>query len=348
MPALARTRSYQYLDIHTGTPGALADAVSVEFTIFDISTEAKRATPVQVYPVAPTVRVALDLVTDKLATGHYRTTWAPVDVGTFLHSRGRHRITWHWKLTALGTEYETSEEFDVVSAARSWGYALPSDLRDEGLTTTQATDQRLANVIQLSTQMIERYCGRWFEPRTQTFTLDADNQRVLNLPQPIVALTSVLIDTTAVEIADIEVYNRHLTESLTTPDDREIPKLEWSLEDLSYGGAWLFSPGVWTKGQKIVQVAGVFGYTDPDGSVVGVIPPMIQHACKLLVMREFPTMALDADTREDRQQRWRVVGDRTRDQAITMSPLAAGSITGDVTVDRILDSYRRLPRVTAV
>jgi hypothetical protein len=196
--------------------------------------------------------------------------------------------------------------------------------------------------------MIERYCGRWFEPRTQTFLLDADNQRVLDLPQPIVAMTSVKIDGTDVLLTDIEVYNRHLVEGLTTPDDRELPKLEWSLEDLSYGGAWLFCPGVWTKGQKIVEVAGVFGYTDPDDSVVGATPALIRHACKLLVMREFPTMNGDADTREDRQQRWRVVSDRTRDQAISMSPRAAGSITGDPDVDRILDGYRRLPRITAV
>ena len=38
MPSLARTRSYQYLDVYTGTPGVPTDAVSVEFTIFDVST----------------------------------------------------------------------------------------------------------------------------------------------------------------------------------------------------------------------------------------------------------------------------------------------------------------------
>jgi len=357
MPALARTRSYQYLDCYTGTPGVPADAYSVEFTIFDISTDARKAVPEQVYPVSG-ARSVLDVVADKVGAGHYRTAWAPVDAGTTLWPRGRHRITWYWKLTAGGTDYETSEEFDVVATGRSWGYCLPSDLRDEGLTTTEAGDQRLANVIQLATQMIERYCVRWFEPRVQTFQLDARQwfsprvvdgtiRRVLAMPQPIVALTSIAIADTPVALTDIKVYNRHL-EGLTTPDDREIPKIEWLLSYWSYGLAWLEFSSNFSQGLRIVDVTGVFGYTDPDGSVVGVTPAMIQHACKLLVMREFPTMSGDVDTREDRQQRWRVVSDRTRDQQVGLAPRVAGSFTGDPDVDRLLDAYRRISLAAGV
>ena len=344
MPALARTRSYAYLDVFTGSAGAVADAAVVQFQIFDISSDTKRATPVQIHPATAGQRTSLNVTTDKVSTGRYRTTWAPT--GT---SRGRHRVSWYWKLTADGTEQQTDEDFDVVDAARSWGYCLPSDLRDEGLMTTDAAAQRLANVIAIATQMIENFTGRWFEPRQMTFTLDANDQRVLNLPHPIISLTSVTVDTTAVELDDINVYNRHLAEGLTSPDDRAIPKLEWSTGDLSYGGAWMFSPGIWPKGQRIVEVIGLFGYTEPDAAdaVVGVLPLLLRHACKLMVMREFPTLT-DFDNREDRQRRWRIATEATQGVSQNFQAVPRGACTGDPEIDNLLLAFRKLPRVGAV
>ena len=92
---------------------------------------------------------------------------------------------------------------------------------------------------------------------------------------------------------------------------------------------------------------GVFGYTDPDGSGVGHTPELIRHVTKLLVLREIPTMT-DTSLREERQKRWRIVSERTRDQGYNLDPLRAhGGFTGDPEIDAILAAYQRPPQLGA-
>lgn len=59
-------------------------------------------------------------------------------------------------------------EFDVLAAgAGSYrsGYALVSDLRAEGVTEADSTDVRLARLLHLVSQYVDRMTGRFFEPR---------------------------------------------------------------------------------------------------------------------------------------------------------------------------------------
>lgn len=350
MPVLHRTRSYAFLDLWTGAAGVPADAYSIECRVYDISTPAKLLAPVQTYPAAVGSVFsahALDLVADRLDTGHYRITWTPGAT----EPTGRHRVVWISKQTATGAEAETTEEFDVVAVGTaSWGYCLPCDLRDEGLTTTDATDQRLVNVIALSTKMIEQYTGRFFEPRAQTLKVDGGGGHALQLHHPIISVTRVELlscfDALLTQIldTDLRVYNRHLTHGLVAPDDRNNPKIEMvALTTMWPASATpVIRPWSWPNSPLNVNVVGVFGYTDPDGSTVGATPLLIRHACKLLVMREFPTLTA-FDDREDRRDRWRLTSERTRDQARGMATRKGNGLTGDAEVDFLLDGYRRPP-----
>ena len=104
---------------------------------------------------------------------------------------------------------------------------------------------------------------------------------------------------------------------------------------------------MWLRGVQNVVINGLFGYTDPDGSPTGRTPELIRHVTKLLVLREIPTMT-DTSQREDRQKRWRIVSERTRDQGYNLDPLHAhGGFTGDPAIDAILAAYERAPQLGA-
>jgi hypothetical protein len=86
-------------------------------------------------------------------------------------------------------------------------------------------------------------------------------------------------------------------------------------------------------------------YTDPDGPGAGRTPELIRHVIKLLVSREIPTMT-DSSVREERQKRWRIVSERTRDQGYNLEPLhGQGGFSGDPEIDAILASYQRAPQL---
>ena len=291
------------LDVFTGTPGAVADAYALEFLITVVATGA------QVYPVSAGTYATVDLTADKIGTGHYAAAWT---VGA-AEATGRHRITWRWKQTVTDSWHTITEDFDVVetSANAGDGYCLISDLRDEGITTTQATDTRVMSRIRTASQMIERYCGRHFEPRAYSMSVDGRGQQALLLDQPVISVFGITFDTywegvpLDMDLADFRIYNRHLTDQLLSPDDRNAPKLElirfstWL--DLYPGGNSLTYR--WPSGTKNITVAGVFGYTERDGdSAAGRTPELLRHACKLMVIRELPLMN-DPDERDDRRRR---------------------------------------------
>jgi hypothetical protein len=331
------------------------------FQIFDISDDSKRASPVQVYPAttgdrAPVNVTALWPAGDKLATGHFVARWTPPATETI----GRHAIRWLFQATAGALEQTAREEFDVLpegSGSSPYGYALVSALREEGVTPTDAADARLARLILVASQYIDRVTGRFFEPRPMTLTVDGSGGRIQLLGQPIIAINSVKMfvgmyaefGVLPVIPSFFRVYNRHLTQGLLNPDDRDNPRLEffhWSdllgVHSTPAGHLGLGSL-VWLPGVQNVVIEGVFGFTDPDGSPSGKTPELICHVTKLLVLREIPKIT-DVTRREERQKRWRLTSERTRDQLYTLEALKLhGSFTGDPDIDSILVSYVRHP-----
>lgn len=238
-------------------------------------------------------------------------------------------------------------------------YASVDDLRAEGVTDAVATDARLGALIGLASRYIERVTGRFFEPRGLTLTVDGSGGRTLRLGQPILRVDGVFIESSPFAPADLpvdpsvyRVYNRHLTQGLLLPDDRDDPKLEFV-----HGGDLLgvrFEPPglslsslVWPRGQQNITVRGLFGYTEPDGTPSGRTPELIRHVTKLLVLRELAPLA-DVDRREDAQRRWRITSERTRDQAYTLEALRlTGAFTGDPEIDNVLVAFVRPPDLGA-
>ncbi len=236
-------------------------------------------------------------------------------------------------------------------------YATVAELRDEGLTIEQVPDDRLTRLLTLATAFVDRVTGRFFEPRDLVLTLDGRGGRAIQLNHPIISVNSVKIDVGPLSPGYVEVdeslfkvYNRHLSQGLLSPDDRENPKIEfYHGQDLMGISARTPISGItltnliFPKGQQNITIDGRFGYTDPDGSADGITPLMINHVTKLLVMRETAPLA-DCDSREDAQKRWRIKSEKTRDQSYTLQDLSSGiqgNITGDPEIDLILVQFMR-------
>jgi hypothetical protein len=369
MPAIARGQSSDgrtpVLELFTPVSGVLTDAAQVGFQIFDISDDAKRADPVQVFPESAGTRAAVNTTDlwpagDKIGTGHVVARWTPPAAEPL----GLHELRWFVQGTPDAVEQLLSVEFDVLAAGAGsyrFLYALVSDLRAEGVTAADATDARLARLLRLATQYVDRATGRFFAPRAMTMTLDGSGGRAQLLAHPIIAVGEVKlslampaqIGVLPVEPSFFRIYNRHLTQGLLDPDDREDPRLEFWHESDLYGVSATPAASlglgslVWLRGPQNVIVDGLFGYTDADGSMVGCTPDLIRHVTKLLALREIPAMT-DVGRREDQQQRWRLISERTRDQAYNLEPLRfQGAFSGDPAIDALLVQFMRPPQLGA-
>ena len=238
----------------------------------------------------------------------------------------------------------------------SLGYLAVEDIRNEGFAATAVTDAQVARGIALASATIDRVTRRWFEPRARTFRLDGNRGQELFLEVPVIALNSVTFWDEDVDLTDLLVYNRHLTQGLLNPDDRDNPRLAWTDEVLTerlrrdYQGL-----ARWDRAHGNVVVDGVFGYTELEpldtpgettpGSQVplsyGVTPPMIKRACMLLTVRYM--YPYGGGLGEEFRARARVVSESTADQSYSLtgapSTDAAYGVTGDVEVDNILMAF---------
>ena len=278
--------------LHTFTPraGVLQDVFSLEFQIWDTSSGA----PSQTFPISG--RQAVDLDTDRISLGHYAAAW---DV-PLLEPLGRHEVRWFATLADGDGEIRWRRPFDVLSLVidDQPGYALVSDVRAEGAPAA-TTDERIQSQIALASERIELWTGRFFEPRYQELKVDGSNRRVLLLGQPVIALEHVLNERTGgtIEPDSYRVYNRHLSQGLKSPDDRNNPRIELIGESgenpdfenavLMSGSATAFQQAHW-RGKHAPQntiVKGLFGYTDIDGSPTGRTPLGIRRATTLYALQ---------------------------------------------------------------
>lgn len=267
---------------------------------------------------------------------------------------------------------EESALSDPIAGTDEGGlYCSVQDLRDEGITVAMLSDSRALAKIAKWSRAIERWTGRWFEPRVHTYLLDGDGGSAQRCPVPIIRLDTVALvsgrgidwNEEEIETREVRVYNRHLTQGLIRPDDRANPRVEAPRVDGAFGPEYRREPGVFysdiwkfPRGRQNVKLSGVFGYTelipgDPVGETstgsqvplsFGSTPPLIKELCLLLVARDYPQIA-DASLREDLRARWRIEQEKTRDQMIKLTSLKdagqLGAWTGDPEIDGIIAMY---------
>lgn len=207
-------------------------------------------------------------------------------------------------------------------------YASAQDLRDEGVTLTEASDARLIALIAEATDTIDRLTGWFFEPRARTLRVDGRGRKSITLPWVPLMIDRLLVDDEHVDAQDVRWWGAPVEPGFTEP------RVE-------------LRAGVFTRGDGNVAMHGTWGYTEPDGSRFGRTPLAIRRACMLLAMRALPKLS-DHDLVSDARSAWRIIEQRTRDQAFSLSkPVQRADVTGDPEVEMILSRYSRQPALGA-
>jgi len=202
-------------------------------------------------------------------------------------------------------------------------YATVAELRAEGVTEAQADDARLGALIDAATAEIDRFTGWFFEPRALTLTLDGRGTPSLELPVPPIRLDRLRVGGADRSTAPDEL----VVVGAPVGPGFDAPRLT-------------LRAGRFPRGAANVEVDGLFGCTEPDGTAEGRTPPPIRRACVLLVLRGLHPLADDGGF--DARNRWRIIEERTRDQSYKLDrPSRSGGPTGDPELDAILLRYRR-------
>ncbi len=360
------------LDIFFRVLGVPTDVFLLEYQVFEQVTSPP--TLIQVFP--PAGRALVDLTDcpagDKLDTGHYVAEW----VVPAAEPIGIHILKWFYKQNVGSPEREFQEEFTVLAAgapSTGQGYCNVTDLRDAGVPSTGLngkTDAELDTLITRATILVDRYTGRFFEPRSLVIRIDGTGRHGLLVGDPIISINTItlisddFVSNQVIELADVRIYNRHLTERLLNPDDRENPKIEFLEFDRrheSLGGIngdsahHLFHPHRWPEGTQNVELDGVFGYTDfTTATTQGITPDPIREVTCLIVLRMLAAAFSEPDKRSDVLDAWKVTEYKTRDQTIKyadpskLGGRGVGAFTGDPQIDSVLAMYTRPPMFGAV
>jgi hypothetical protein len=340
----ASTASVPLLSIRVSDGKRIVDPDdgTLVWALYDVSTEAKQETPVLV------TSATVNLTTHRVgtATGYF----AAVFTLSASEAKGEHEIRWTWEVD--GVAFEWTQVFDVlarVPKGLGGGYIRPSQLRAEGLGKSEATDVRLLELIREQSDFVDMVTRRWFEPRFKTLKVDGSGSRSLAIGHPIIALETATVSETALDLTAGEglvIYNRHIAGDLD-PDDRAVPMVAFPgtggyLEDDDDPYVSDFVVSGFPRTAQSVQLVGLFGYTDYDGSPYGRTPLGVERLVKLLVFRSLAKMACGASGFQARMQN-AVTSIRTRDQSVTYADSAVKSsgVTGDREIDVLLMMFTR-------
>ena len=203
-------------------------------------------------------------------------------------------------------------------------YASVADLRAEGVTLQAATDARLEALIAEASAFVDRATGWFFAPRALVSRMDGRGAPTLEPPAPVLRLDALVVEGRPLSLdpADLVVVGAPVAPGFDAPRFT-----------LRYGR-------VFPRGEGNVTAAGLWGYTEPDGTLLGRTPLAIRRVTMLLVLR---LVAKLADDDGSTRSAWRLLEERTRDQSYRLaSPLEAGVVfTGDAEIDNVLVRYRR-------
>lgn len=234
-------------------------------------------------------------------------------------------------------------------------YCTVQDIRDEGVPSTgygAKTDAYLTKVIDRVCKQIDKYTNNFFESREMTLTLDGSGKDFIMLNFPIISITSIKIGNDfsiagVIDLEDVRIYNRHLTQNLTNPDDRLNPKIEFINDEYDYYSDLIYYG--FSQGKQNVQIIGKFGYTDYSSSVVtGITPTLINRVAVLMTLRDMYNAYSEQDLRDDAINRYKITELKTRHQTIKYgnstgsSAVGIGPFTGDMDIDGILLQYCKI------
>jgi hypothetical protein len=164
-------------------------------------------------------------------------------------------------------------------------YCTIQDLRDEGITTDECTDERALRLIRIASAKINAFTGQYFIPVTGDQYVDGQNSRMVWLPNfiPIQKLTAIAILSNKTArvgphyLPDRRLYDIALTDVELARSNRVVEIIADVNECLQdYPFRWYYNEleEIWfPEGRRNVKLTGVFGWLedekDVESTVVG-------------------------------------------------------------------------------
>jgi hypothetical protein len=210
-------------------------------------------------------------------------------------------------------------------------YATVEALRAEGVRESEGSDERLLSLLAEATASIDRFTGWYFEPRRAAYVLDGRGTPTIELPVPPIQLDHVQVGSGGVLLPP---------SALVVVGAPVLPGFDVPRITRRHG---LTFP----RGQGNVVAAGLWGFTEDDGTPLGRTPPAIRRACMLLALRGLAP--LNDEASQEARMRWRIVEERTREQSYRLEPIGtrATALTGEPEIDALLRPYIRPKRMGA-
>lgn len=250
--------------------------------------------------------------------------------------------TTYWYKTRYyhDTTLDVSEYSDPMQGIDGGLYCTLQDIRDEGITTTELSDERALALSTRWQQWFEAQTKNFFVPKEATVDLDGDGSRMLLLPVPIINVSALYINDDFVTVVDPTTYAVYNSRG-PVQDDRSNPRimLKRSTTDI-----FAQMSGKFNIGDRNQRIIGTWGYTESDGST----PLAVSHAVLVLVTL---TKEYLPDDQIDQLISGRIVEevtDRHRAKyADLVNNLKMWSPTGISEVDMALRRYKRPIRIAA-
>jgi hypothetical protein len=215
------------------------------------------------------------------------------------------------------------------------------DVREEGVTTSTASDAKILQQIRTWQTFVERATGNWFTAKAMTLDWDGRGTTLLQLPFPIVTVSALYVNEDFDNALDPDEYRVYNGRGGTERDDRRNPRIKLVTTDTSIftgTGAIAGRATVFEVGEKNQRVVGTFGFVEPDGSV----PAPIEYAILKLVVRGSKKLGTSGGGAFPAGP---VVEEETDRHRLKYADPFVGSkmwpTTGDPEVDQIIARYRR-------
>jgi hypothetical protein len=207
-------------------------------------------------------------------------------------------------------------------------YITPSDLRNEGVTTEEYTNEYIVGRIALAQEFIEKVTGRFFEKRIFTQIVSGRGHDTLILPHPPISATAISEVKISDEVLEADYYSYYMRR-YPSMDDRFSPKIR------KLGG-------IWPKGTDNISVTGSWGFVEDDSGLVA--PPLIKRLCILIVVKELPEASSASGSRSSD-----IIEEQLGDYRYKLAETATqrGGLFGDAKIDSLLSMFRQF-RSTAL
>lgn len=321
-----------------GDNGMLYAPESVEFVVLDASGE-------QIFPSSGRE----DVTTESVALGVYPAL--DIAMGTGLTPSeaddwevGKHTIVWYFTDSDGEEELEWRQTFYVVDAALAipyWTYISAQEVRDEGLTSSLASDAWLVDILQRTQEYIDTQTRQMFRPVPESLRVDGSNGEMLHLHIPIVGIEYLKVNRSTQEL-DPESYEVYATPALEAyshafgQDYRRNPKIAMSADASIFSGGRVGRAGEFAEGRRNQTIKGVFGFLEANGAT----PELIRRAHLRLVMANAERLTVGASSSTPAGPIASETSDRHSISYATTSTTSTSALATTQEVEEILAMYR--------